>query len=271
MSDHEPAYAALPDADLPTSESLAQTPLIEHLSELRSRLIKCFVILIVMFGVCFYFIEHIFAFLIAPLYKALGHDAVVSYFAPQEAFFSYMNLALYSAVLLSLPFFLVQAWAFVAPGLYKHERNAFFPFIIATPVMFFAGAALAYYVMMPAALKFFAAFQFHNATVSVVQQTRVTDYLSFVKTFLLAFGLSFQIPVLLVLLGRAGIVKAQMLRQTRRYAILGMAGISAVVTPPDLLSMAGLLVPLIMLYEGAILLVAHFEKQAAKRAAASRG
>ena len=242
-------------------EALPESPLLEHLIELRSRLIKCLAVLGAAFGVCLYFVRDIFTFLIRPLHAALGPEVKVSYFAPQEAFFSYMNLALYAALMLSLPLLLIQIWAFVAPGLYRHEKRAFFPFIMATPLMFYAGAGLAYSVMLPAALHFFAGFQIEQSGLKVVQETRVSDYLSFAKTFLLAFGASFELPVLLVLLGSIGVVSAQSLRDARRYAVLGMAVLSALVTPPDLLSMLGLLVPLIALYEIATVLVAVSERR----------
>ena len=248
-------------SDVPSDEVLPETPLLEHLIELRARLLKCLAVLLAVFGVCLYFARDLFTVLLRPLHAGLGDQVKVSYLAPQEAFFAYMNIALFVALMISLPLMLVQIWAFVAPGLYRHEKRAFFPFMIATPLMFYAGAGLAYGVMLPAALHFFAGFQVEQNGIKVVQETRVSDYLAFARTFILAFGLSFQLPVVLVLLGNIGIVSAAALREKRKYAVLAMSVVSALVTPPDLLSMLGLLVPLVLLYEAAIVLVALSERR----------
>jgi sec-independent protein translocase protein TatC len=243
--------------------SMAHAPLIEHLKELRRRLILSLLVILVAFGVCFYFSEEIFQFLVIPLKKAQGAGVKVSYFSPTEHFFSYVSLSVYAAIGISFPMIASQLWAFIAPGLYKHERHAFLPFLLATPVMFIAGASLAYYGMMPAALGFLA--HFHESTggdsVNVVAENRLSDYISFAMTFILSFGICFQMPVLLVLLGRIGVISSQTLRKGRRYAILAIATLAAITTPPDLLSMVGLIVPLVFLYEVSIWFVIAFEKK----------
>lgn len=240
-----------------------KAPLLEHLTELRRRLIYALLCAAAAIGGCYYFSQEIFIFLTEPLKQSLGENVKLSYFAPHEAFFSYMNLAIYSGLALSFPFVSLQIWAFTAPGLYRHEKRAALPFLLLAPLMFCAGAAFAYYVVMPAALEFFASFQspLNNNGVSVVQENRVSDYLSFAVTFLLIFGISFELPVALVTAGRFGLISAQGLRQKRKYVVLAMAVFCAAVTPPDILSMGGLFLPLFALFELSVLIIALFEKK----------
>ncbi|MFN3515922.1 MAG: twin-arginine translocase subunit TatC [Novosphingobium sp.] len=232
----------------------SQAPLLDHLIELRTRLLRCVYALALGFVVSFYFADDIFGFLVRPLTEAFppGQGKLI-YTKLYEAFFVELKVALFSAFFLSFPIIANQLWAFVAPGLYAREKKAFLPFLLATPVLFTAGAALAYYVVMPTAFRFFLGFEGSKGGLQLEALPGTGDYLSLVMQFILAFGISFLLPVLLLLLNRAGIVTRLQLAAARRYVIVGMAILAAIVTPPDVVSQLLLLVPLILLFEGALL------------------
>jgi sec-independent protein translocase protein TatC len=233
-----------------------KAPLMEHLIELRKRLIWSVVSFLVAFGIAFFFAKDVFHFLQLPLQRLTGKTMIFT--ALGEPFFAYIKIGMFGGLCLAFPFIAAQIWMFIAPGLYKHERNAFLPFLIATPFCFGIGGAFAYYVLLPYAIHFFAGFQ----TAEMELMPKVNEYLDLVTKIILAFGLTFQLPVLLSLLGKVGIITSQQLRNSRRFAIVGITALAAVVTPPDMgISMAALAVPLIGLYEISILLVAMFERK----------
>lgn len=268
------------EADIEASRA----PLMDHLIELRSRLIWSAVAFFAAFVLCFAFSGDIYLFLIHPfqvagglieaekaaggrhgpfdLFLALinqkdvnigeGQDLRLVFTAPLEFFFAKLKLAGFGAIVLSFPFLAYQLYRFVAPGLYRRERHAFLPFLVAAPFLFLLGAALVYYVMLPFVMWFSLSQQITAPGVTVELLPKVSDYLSLVTTLLLAFGLSFQLPVVVSLLGLSGMVKSHMLRSGRRFAIVGIAVLAAIVTPPDPISMLMLCVPLWLLYEVSI-------------------
>jgi sec-independent protein translocase protein TatC len=230
-------------------------PLLDHLIELRKRLIWSAVALILLFLAFFYFAEPIFKFLAQPLQSRTNQPLV--YTALTEAFFTYIKLSFFGAFLIGFPFFATQIWLFVAPGLYRHERAAFLPFLISTPIMFYLGAAGVYYFVVPVAWEFFLGFQ----TEDIQLLPRVSDYLSLLMQLMFAFGLAFELPVLLTLLVRVGIVSTDGLKSKRRYAIVAAFILAAVLTPPDVISQVSLAVPIIVLYEAAIIIGRMIEKK----------
>jgi sec-independent protein translocase protein TatC len=249
-----------------------KAPLLDHLIELRKRLIYSVVAFIVCFGICFYFAKPIFAFLSMPLAHALSgqpNDHLI-YTALYETFWTYAKVGAFGAICLAFPIIAAQVWLFVAPGLYKNERSAFLPFLIATPVLFIAGGAFVLYVMLPYAIHFFLSYETpaSDGGLGIQLQAKVSEYLDFVMTLIFAFGLTFQMPVLLTLLGRVGILTSTQLRSARRYAIVGIVALAGILTPPDAFSMVSLAIPLIMLYEISILLVWMFERKKKKEEAA---
>ncbi len=242
-------------------------PLTEHLIELRRRLLYCVVALVALFFFCYVFAADIYGFLARPLAAALAEhgdtDRRMIFTGLHEAFFTYMKVAFFAATFLAFPLIAVQVWRFVAPGLYKNERKAFLPFLIATPVLFFVGGAFAYYVVFPMAWKFFLGFEVpkDGAGLPIQLEAKVDQYLSLVMQLIFAFGLCFEMPVVLTLLGRAGIITAQDMREKRRYAIVVAFILAAVLTPPDVLSQVSLAIPTILLYEVSILTVRWFERR----------
>ena len=234
----------------------SQAPLLDHLIELRSRLLRCVVVLILAFIGCFAFADDIFGFLVRPLTAAFpAGEGKLIYTKLYEAFFVEVKVALFAAFFLSFPFLANQLWAFVAPGLYAREKKAFLPFLLLTPVLFFAGAALAYFIVMPTAFRFFLGFQGVTGGLQLEALPGTGDYLGLVMQFILAFGISFLLPLLVVLLHVAGLVSRAQLVRARRYVIVGMAVLAAIVTPPDVISQLLLLVPLVLLYESALLVI----------------
>ena len=231
-----------------------EMPLLDHLAELRRRLLWSAVAFLIAFLICYHFAPRIYEFLAAPLAHALearGQKPELIYTALYEAFFTYIKVAIFGAAFLSFPVVASQLWLFIAPGLYKREKRAMLPFLIVTPVLFFLGGALAYYVIFPTAWKFFLSFQ-NTAPGSDVQidlMAKVSDYLNLVMKLIFAFGLSFELPVLLTLLGKVGIITSASLRKYRRYAYVGCFILAAILTPPDILTQCGLAGPLILLYE----------------------
>lgn len=240
-------------------------PLMEHLLKLRTRLIWVFAAMIVGTLISFNFVESIYGVLVRPLADAMGEGDTqrLIYTGLTEAFFTYFKVAFFSGVFITFPFLLLQVWKFIAPGLYKNERRTFLPFLIATPVLFFIGAAMVYFIVLPMAWPFFMSFQSTGAETALPIQleARVSEYLDLIMTLIFAFGLCFQMPVVLTLLARAGLITAQHLRQFRRYAIVIIFVIAAIITPPDVLSQVMLAVPLIALYELSILLIHHVQSK----------
>jgi sec-independent protein translocase protein TatC len=233
-----------------------RAPLLDHLIELRSRLMRSIAALLVGFAVCLYFADPILGFLVQPLKDAFpeGEGQLIFTKLP-EIFFVELKVALFAGFMVSFPIIANQLWAFVAPGLYANEKKAFLPFLIATPVLFLGGAALAYFVVMPTAFRWFLGFGGNAGGLQVQALPAAGDYLSLVMQFILAFGLTFLLPVLLMLLHRAGIVTRAQLAGARRYVIVGVVALAAVVTPPDPGSQIILAVPLLVLFEGSLLLM----------------
>jgi sec-independent protein translocase protein TatC len=242
-----------------------KAPLLDHLIELRARLLKSVVALLVAFGISFYFAKHIFGFLVQPLVKAQGTQLI--YTKLYEAFFVEIKVALFAAFLVAFPIIANQIWLFVAPGLYRNEKRAVLPFLLATPVLFTAGAALAYYVVMPTVFTFLLSFQTDAAGIPQQALPAMDEYLSFVMTLIFAFGACFLLPVLLMLLARVGIIDIGQLRAFRRYAVVVAFVIAAVLTPPDVISQLLLAGPLIVLYELSIIGIAITNRSEERRRA----
>ena len=234
----------------------SQAPLLDHLVELRARLIRAILALAASFAVCLYFASSIFGILVRPLTAAFppGEGKLV-YTKLYEAFFVEIKVALFAAFFLSFPVIANQLWAFVAPGLYAKEKKAFLPFLVATPLLFGAGASLAYFVVMPTAFRWMLGFQGEKGGLTVEALPAAGDYLGLVMQFILAFGISFLLPVLLLLLNRAGIVSRKQLSGLRRYVIVIITAVAAVITPPDLVSQLMLLVPMWLLFEGSLVIM----------------
>ncbi len=247
----------------------SQAPLLDHLIELRARMVRALLAFGVAFAVCFYFADRIFAFLVRPLTEAFPPgQGVLIYTKLYEAFFVEVKIAIFAAFFLSFPVIANQIWAFVAPGLYAKEKRAFLPFLIATPVLFTMGAALAYYVVMPTAFRFFLTFEGQKGGLRLEALPGTGDYLALVMQFILAFGISFLLPVLLMLLNRAGIITRAQTVAARRYAIVGIFIVAAVATPPDVISQLLLAIPLLMLFEGTLILMWFTERRAEREKAA---
>jgi len=240
-------------------------PLLEHLIELRRRLLWSLGTVVVLFFICFHFAPNIFAVLVQPLLRA-GEGRLI-YTDVFEAFFVQIKVALFAALMLSFPVIALQLWRFVAPGLYAKEKNAFLPFLVMTPFFFIGGACFAYFLAMPWALHFLLSYQGNVGGVQQEALPGVGNYLTFVTRFLFGFGAAFLLPILLMILERAGIVTREQLAKSRRYAIVGAAAVAAVLTPPDVVSMLLLLVPLYGLYEFAILAIRITHWRAARKAA----
>ena len=244
-----------------------KAPLMEHLLELRRRLIYALVAFAICFGICFAFSTQILRFLERPLAATTNH---LIYTALPEIFFTQVKVAMFGGACLGFPMIAAQLWLFVAPGLYRHEKRAFLPFLLWTPILFVMGAAFVYYVMLPFSVKFFGGYQVPatQGVMGIELQAKVSDWLDLVMTLIFAFGLTFQLPVLLSLLGKVGIVTSRALKNMRRYAIVGLFAVAAIFTPPDAISMMSLAVPLVLLYEISIFSVVMIERGRAKEEAA---
>lgn len=240
----------------------SKAPLMEHLIELRQRLLWSVAALTVAFLVSIFFADQIFGILVQPLTDAFpAGEGKLIYTKLYEAFFVEIKVAMFAAFFIAFPIISNQLWAFVAPGLYANEKKAFLPFLVATPVLFMAGASLAYFIVMPTAFKFFLGFE---GTVGGLEQEALPamgDYLSLVMQFILAFGVCFQLPVLLLLLNRAGMVSRQQLKGVRRYMIVGAFALAAILTPPDVVSQLMLGIPLILLYEVSLMIMWFTERK----------
>lgn len=241
-----------------------KAPLLDHLVELRSRLLWSLAAFIASFILCYVFAKPIYGFLTAPLADALQgqEERRMIYTALYEAFLTYVRIGFFGGLCLGFPIFAVQLWKFVAPGLYRNERAAFRPYLIATPVMFAAGAAFVYCLVMPMAIRFFLSFESPGGgdALPIQLEAKVSEYLDLIMALIFAFGVCFQLPILLTLMGHVGIITSQSLVTYRRYAIVGVFAVAAVLTPPDVLSQVGLAIPMLALYEASIWIVRAIER-----------
>ncbi len=237
----------------------SKAPLLAHLTELRQRLLYCLGAFLIAFCIAYYFSEFLFGFLTQPLLDAFGGDADrrMIYTGLHEAFFTYLKLSFFAAACVVLPFALNQVWKFVAPGMYEHEKKSLRPAFVATPVLFVMGASLAFYGIFPLAWKFFLGFENPGLAggVAVELEARVSEYLSLVTRLILAFGISFELPVLLLVLAKVGMITADSLRRYRKHAIVVAFLLAAIITPPDLISQIALGTPIVLLYELSIWLI----------------
>lgn len=243
----------------------SSAPLVEHLIELRSRLVKAMLAIAVFFVICFIFADDIFNLLVVPFERAAGEDTQIKliYTAPQEYFFVQLKIALFGALFIAFPVIATQIYKFVAPGLYQNERGAFLPFLVATPILFVMGSCLVYFVVMPLAMGFFLTMQQSGtdgqATIELLP--KVSEYLGLIMTLIFAFGFVFQLPVVMTLLARVGLVTADGLKSKRKYAVVAAFVAAAVLTPPDPISQLGLAIPTMLLYELSIWSARIVEKQ----------
>ncbi len=253
----------------------SRAPLISHIVELRSRLLKSVIFILIGFVACFAVSDTIYNILIAPYEWAGGPDREIRliYTAPQEYLLTRLKLAFFGAIFLAFPVIASQLYKFAAPGLYKNERRAFIPFLIATPILFLVGTAIVYFVIMPLAMAFFVGMEQvgGDGRAAIELLPRVSEYLSLIMLLIFAFGLTFQLPVVLILLARAGVISSAGLRSKRRYAIVGAFGAAAILTPPDIPSQIGLAIPTIFLYEISIWAVRIVERRRAQAEAAADG
>jgi sec-independent protein translocase protein TatC len=260
-----------PEDDKEAELESGRMPLLDHLIELRNRLMWAFGAIIVAFLICYQFKEVIYRFLAHPLAEIYAGEPgrKMIFTALTEAFFTYIKVSFWAAICLSFPVVAIQVWKFVAPGLYKNERKAFLPYLCATPLLFAMGASLAYFVVIPYAFRFFLSFETPgtDGSLPIVSEPKVNEYLSLVMTLLFAFGVAFQLPVLLTLMARAGLITSAGLISKWRYAVVGMFAVAAVLTPPDIVSQISLAIPLILLYGVSILSCRMVEKARAKREA----
>ena len=239
---------------------------ISHLAELRKRLINSFIFLFIFFIICYFFSEYIYGFLVDPYAEAVkddGSERRLIFTALQETFLTYLKVSFFAAFFVTSPFILIQIWKFIAPGLYNHEKSAILPYLVLTPILFFLGGALVYYLIMPLAIKFFLSFESSGLTTNLPIQleAKVNEYLSLVMKLIFAFGLSFQLPVVLSLLARIGMVDSEFLKTRRKYVIVIIFAAAAILTPPDPITQIGLAIPLLILYELSIFSVSLIEKK----------
>jgi len=250
----------------------SKAPLLEHLVELRSRLIRSVVVILVLFVACFFVAEDIYIFLVQPLADVFDREgARLIYTELTEVFFTYVKVAMFTALFIGFPFVAAQLWLFIAPGLYRNEKGAFLPFLVMTPVLFFTGGALVYYVIFPMAWVFFLGFETigGDGTLPIQLEAKVAEYLSLVMKLIFAFGLSFELPLLLTLMARVGLTSSKGLADKRKYSIVMAFVAAAILTPPDPISQISLAVPIILLYEISIIAVRIVEKRKKKREAAA--
>tara|TARA_B110001454_G_scaffold22431_1_gene21941 strand:+ start:166 stop:930 length:765 start_codon:yes stop_codon:yes gene_type:complete len=239
---------------------------ISHLTELRSRLIHSFIFLFVFFILCYFFAEYLYGFLVEPYAQAVKNDGTerrLIFTALQETFLTYLKVAFFASFFITSPFILIQVWKFIAPGLYDHEKSAIIPYMVVTPILFFLGGALVYYLIMPLAIKFFISFESSGLVTNLPIQleAKVNEYLSLIMKLIFAFGLSFQLPVVLSLLARVGVVDSEFLKKRRKYVVVIIFTAAAILTPPDPVTQIGLAIPLLILYELSIFSVSLIEKK----------
>ena len=244
---------------------------VSHLTELRKRLINSIIFLAVLFVFCYYFSEYIYGFLVDPYAKAVKDDGVerrLIFTALQETFLTYLKVSFFAAFFITCPYILIQIWKFIAPGLYEHEKSAIMPYLVLTPILFFLGGALVYYLVMPLAINFFLSFESTGVITNLPIQleAKVNEYLSLIMKLIFAFGLSFQLPVVLSLLARIGVVDSEFLRTRRKYVVVIIFAAAAILTPPDPVTQIGLAIPLLILYELSILSVSLIEKKSKENA-----
>tara|TARA_B100001741_G_scaffold240093_1_gene201097 strand:- start:153 stop:923 length:771 start_codon:yes stop_codon:yes gene_type:complete len=253
------------------SKNDKENSIVSHLTELRSRLIYSFIFLLIFFVICYFFADYIYGFLVEPYAEAVKQDDKerrLIFTALQETFLTYLKVAFFASFFVTSPFILIQIWKFIAPGLYENEKSAIMPYLVLTPILFFLGGSLVYYLVMPLAINFFLSFESTGIVTNLPIQleAKVNEYLSLIMKLIFAFGLSFQLPVVLSLLARVGVVDSEFLRTRRKYVVVIIFAAAAILTPPDPITQIGLAIPLLILYELSILSVSLIEKKSKENA-----